>query len=119
MRGDGSANVLSGAAGNDTLAGGSGSDRFDYNSGDGVDTITDFARGSGGDVIDISDVLVGYSAGVSNAANFVHLVESGGSTTIEVNRDGVGNDFGAVVVLQNATGLLLNDLLSQGNLQLG
>jgi serralysin len=119
LTGDASVNILAGGAGNDTLAGGSGADRFDYNPNDGVDTITDFARGAGGDVVDIADVLVGYSAGVSNAASFVHLLEAGGNTTIQVNSDGAGNDFAAIIVLQGAVGLVLNDLLSQGNLYLG
>jgi Ca2+-binding RTX toxin-like protein len=111
--------VLVGGPGNDMLSGGAGSDRFDYNAiGDGVDTISDFTRGAGGDVLDLRDVLPGYVAGVSNAGSFVHLAESGGNTTFSVNADGIGSDFVDFSVLQGATGLLLDDMLANGNLVL-
>jgi Ca2+-binding RTX toxin-like protein len=44
--------VFFGGAGNDTITGGGGADVFHFNG--GVDTVTDFAAGAGGDVIDIS-----------------------------------------------------------------
>ncbi|MGZ8196781.1 MAG: type I secretion C-terminal target domain-containing protein [Burkholderiales bacterium] len=118
LDGGDSADTLIGGAGNDTLTGGAGRDRFAYqNLSDGLDTITDFARGSRGDILDLREVLVGYTAGVSNIASFVQLT-GGAGTTISVNADGVGSDFLPLVTLQNValTGSLLNDLVAQGNL---
>ncbi|MGZ8268884.1 MAG: calcium-binding protein, partial [Burkholderiales bacterium] len=118
LDGGDSADTLIGGAGNDTLTGGAGRDRFAYqNLSDGLDTITDFARGSRGDILDLREVLVGYTAGVSNIASFVQLT-GGAGTTISVNADGGGSDFLPLVTLQNValTGSLLNDLVAQGNL---
>ena len=66
----------------------------------------------------MSDVLAGYTPGSSNAGDFLRLVESGGSTRVEVNADGAGADFVQLATLQGATGLILEDLVSQGNLVL-
>ncbi|HEX2825286.1 MAG TPA: type I secretion C-terminal target domain-containing protein, partial [Burkholderiales bacterium] len=108
---------LVGGGGADTLTGGPGRDFFVYTAlSDGVDTITDFTRGAGNDALDISDVLIGYHSGTSNISDFVRLTQSGGNTTVAVNADGVGADFVNLAVLQNTTGLLLNDMLAQGNL---
>jgi hypothetical protein len=57
-------------------------------------------------------VLVGYTP----VSAFVRLAESGGSTLVSLNADGAGTDFVNVATLQGVTGLLLNDLLAQGNL---
>ncbi|HEX2828993.1 MAG TPA: type I secretion C-terminal target domain-containing protein [Burkholderiales bacterium] len=117
--GDGN-DVLIGGAGSDKLTGGAGRDRFDYNAiNEGTDTITDFARGATGDVLDIHDVLVGYRPGISNVNAFVRL-SGGASTTVSVNADGAGTDFVALATLQNVamSSSLLNDLVAQGNLAL-
>jgi hypothetical protein len=83
-----------------------------------LDTITDFTRGSGGDRLDIHDVLVGFGAG-SNINNFVRL-SGGAGTTVSVNADGVGTDFIALATLSNVTmtATLLNELVANGNLVL-
>lgn len=52
--------ILTGGTGDDLLVGGSGRDTFKWQAGDadgGIDHITDFAKGSGGDILDISAVL--------------------------------------------------------------
>ncbi len=49
--GDGN-DVINGGVGNDVLIGGAGADHFVFASGDGIDTVYDFTRGS--DVIDLS-----------------------------------------------------------------
>jgi Ca2+-binding RTX toxin-like protein len=111
---------ITGGAGGDMLTGGSGSDLYLYTGpADGGDTITDFKAGTGGDVLDISDVLVGYDQGVSIPSSFVNLALSGGNTTVNVNADGIGGDFVNFTTLQGVSGLLLNDMLAQGNLLLG
>jgi Ca2+-binding RTX toxin-like protein len=106
-------------AGNNTLTGSAGSDRFVYSSvNDGLDTIVDFEFGSWGDTLNISEVLQGYVPGSSNPASFVRLTESAGNVTVSVNADGIGSDFVALATLQGVTGALLNDMLAQGNLVL-
>jgi Ca2+-binding RTX toxin-like protein len=109
--------TLVGGAGADRLTGGSGRDRFEYaNVNERGDTITDFARGRGGDVLDLSDVLVGYHPGSSALSQFVRLSQHDGSTFVSVNADGVGNDFVVLVMLQGVTGVTLNALVTDGNL---
>ncbi|MCU1382254.1 MAG: calcium-binding protein, partial [Acidobacteria bacterium] len=115
--GNGASNRLTGGTGADRLTGGGGADRFVYTAlGDGIDTITDFTAGAGGDVIDIHDVLIGYQAGSSTITDFVRLTQSGGNTTVSVDSDGGANSFTSLVLLQNTSGLLAGDLLANGNL---
>jgi Ca2+-binding RTX toxin-like protein len=128
FRGDSGSNVLVGTvsrdqffpgAGSDTLTGGMGADRFVYASAsDGRDTITDFAAAAGGDILDIHSVLTGFGTGTSNPSDFVRLTENGGSTTLAVDPNGTGNNYVDLAVLQGNVGLLLNDLIANGNLLL-
>src|SRR5262249_29695274 len=125
--GNAAANILSGGAENDTLDGGKGADKLTGGEGsdhflhhslaDGKDTITDFHTGPGGDVLDISDMLIGYSAG--HEAEFVQCVTAGGNTTVKVDADGLANGakFTDVCVLTGVT-TDLDSLLSDGNIQL-
>ena len=115
--GDG-ADSLFGDVGNDRLTGGAGFDRFMYNTiGEGLDTITDFTLGQGGDRLEITDVLTGFKAGSSIVQDYVRL-SGGADTTVAVNADGTGNDFVALATLQNVamTNNLLSDMLANGNL---
>ncbi|MGZ9066329.1 MAG: type I secretion C-terminal target domain-containing protein, partial [Burkholderiales bacterium] len=126
LNGDDADNILSGTVGrdtlrgglgNDTLTGGAGSDRYVYgNIGEGGDTIYGFTPGSEGDVLDVREILVGYTPGSSNLADFVRLTESGGNTIVSIDADGTGGDFVALTTLQAVTGLLVADLHAQGNL---
>lgn len=111
--------VIRGGAGGDQLTGGTGSDTFLYETGDvgsGVDVITDFTSGPGGDVLDIEALLVGYSAGTSVIGEFVSLVQSGGDTTVRLDANGGGDSFVDLVVLANVTGLDVNTMQVNGNL---
>ena len=110
---------LQGGVGNDTHFGGAGADTIDFNSlAEGFDTVTDFTRGVGGDRLDVRDVLVGYNPGASAIGDFVRLSESGGSTTVSIDANGAagGASFSPIVSLQGVAGVLLNDLLANGNL---
>jgi Ca2+-binding RTX toxin-like protein len=125
---------LIGGSGDDSLIGGGGIDIFALESGDegtvgsaAVDTISDFAVGVDGDVLDLSDMLQGEDLG--SLASFLEFsYNSGtGATTINVDVDGNSGSFetSQQIVLGNvdltANGTLsnqdiLNNLLSDGNL---
>jgi Ca2+-binding RTX toxin-like protein len=114
LLGSQNADHLTGGVGGDLLIGLSGSDVFDYNSlGEGLDTITDFAAGENGDILDFSDLLIGYVDGLSNPANFVQLQQfqtpNGPGTTVAVNADGIDFDFVSMATLQNVGGLSFQD----------
>jgi Ca2+-binding RTX toxin-like protein len=127
ITGNTAANILSGGLGNDTLDGGKGNDKLAGGDGadtflrhslaEGKDTITDFQTGLGHDVLDISDLLTGYTAG--HEAEFVQCVTAAGNTTVKVDADGLANGakFTDVCVL---TGVAtdLTSLLDDGNLAL-
>ena len=120
LLGGGGADTLRGGTGIDILSGGAGIDTFQWQAGDnsgGTDQITDFVTGAGGDKIDISSMLVGFT-GTSILADFVQKTESAGNTTIRVDSDGAagGSNFVDLVVLQGHTGLDLNQLKTNGNL---
>jgi len=93
-----------------------GADVFDFdNLGDGVDDVVVGFTAAAGDALDIRDVLEGVATS-SNIDSFVQLQESGGGTAVRVNADGAGSDFLPLASLHGVTGLLLQDLLANGNL---
>jgi Ca2+-binding RTX toxin-like protein len=116
--GGGGKDLLTGGLNADKLKGGNGSDVFDFNLlTEKGDKIQDFAAGSGGDVVDLSDLLVGYDSG-DDAAEFLALRVSGTKTVLEVDIDGGGDAFENFLTFQNLTGLNLNSMISNGNLDL-
>jgi Ca2+-binding RTX toxin-like protein len=129
LTGNAAANSLSGSSGNDTLRGAGGNDVLNGGTGsdtfwratasDGRDTIQDFTKGSGGDRLDIGDVLSGYDSG-DNASEFVQLVVSGSSTIVRIDANGAvgGASFADAFVLTNVTGLSVNQMIADGNLVL-
>ena len=96
--------TLSGGPGNDTMTGGTGVDVFKWHLGDqgttaapAVDTITDFnpaAVSSGGDVLDLRDLLQGESRpagtnGAGDLTNYLHFtLDAQGDTVIHVSSAG-------------------------------
>jgi Ca2+-binding RTX toxin-like protein len=108
--------TLDGGKGADILYGGSGSDTFlRHGTTEGKDTIFDFQTGAGGDVLDIGDVLIGYTPG--NEADFVQCVASGANTIVRVDADGGTDNFVDLCVLTSVT-TTLAALLADGNIDL-
>ncbi|MGH6932744.1 MAG: type I secretion C-terminal target domain-containing protein, partial [Dongiaceae bacterium] len=128
LTGNGGANKLSGLDGNDTLDGGDGADTLTggigsdtflrHSTAEGVDTVTDFQIGPGGDVLDIADLLVGYT-GTSNVNDFVQCINAGGNTTVQVDFDGAANGvmFVSIFILSSVTTDTAS-LVTDGNLVL-
>lgn len=112
-----------GGAGNDTLTGNAGSDTFHYGfTNAGSDTITDFQNGVGGDVLNISDLLIGYVPMVSNLPDFITAVDNGaGGSLLTIDHNGPLAGVTPVSInLQGVTytATLLDDMVTNGNLVL-
>lgn len=139
LTGDGNANVIQGGAGADTISAGGGNDTI-YG-GDGLDTlygqsgadafilqatsafnnvdvVKDFTAGTGGDALDLTDLLAAYDPLTEDIADFISLTTSGGNTFVAVDRDGTGGTYIAqdVAKIEGVTGLSLAGLLADGNL---
>ncbi len=100
--------TLSGGAGLDTLYGGAGVDTFVFEVA-GLDGTLDYVRDFSvvqGDKINISNILSGFTAGVSDIDNFVTFgaINAKGEIGMLVDRDGLGGAFGAVGVAKLLTG---------------
>jgi len=140
--GDGN-DLLAGGAGNDTMTGGAGADVFVWSLADrgapgtpAVDTVQTFdnaTAGTGGDVLDLRDLLQGEAhdaISVGNLQNYLHFETAGGNTTIQISSGGGfvnGYNVGAVdqtIVLQGVNLLsgfstdlqVIQDLLNRGKL---
>jgi hypothetical protein len=102
------------------MSGGAGRDTFRVWTTDAVDSVTDFDAGPLGDTLDLSDLLTGYTAGVSDPNDFVQFVPGGGNTTVRVDADGAagGAVFVDVAVLSGVTLTGVNQAVVEGNLQL-
>jgi large repetitive protein len=115
--GDGD-DTLSGGAGNDTMSGGLGADTFVWALADaGIkgnpanDIVTDFdvaSKASGGDVLDLRDLLIGenHDSGIGNLASFLHFEKAGADTVVHVSATGefsggfnVANDVQTITLL--------------------
>ncbi|MDP3227988.1 MAG: VCBS domain-containing protein [Acidovorax sp.] len=134
--------IIFGGAGNDTMTGGGGADIFKWELADtgikgspAVDTITDFdnvAATSGGDVLDLRDLLLGenHDVGIGNLANYLHFEKAGANTVVHVSSTGeFATGYTAAkevqtVVLQNVDLIgsmntdqqIIQDLLTRGKL---
>ncbi len=129
--------ALTGGPGDDLLGGGIGADTLVWNLADrgdpgtpAVDTVEDFDNGSGGDVLELSDLLQGENPG--NLTNYLHVEISGDASVLQISSIGGfagGYDSDLVdqrIILEgvdlSAGGALANDsqiiqdLLGNGNL---
>jgi len=100
LQGGAGDDLLIGGSGDDSLVGGAGIDIFALEAGDegsigtpAVDTISDFTVGTGGDVLDLSDMLQSEDlASLDSYLNFNY--DSGtGDTTISIDTDGSSGSF--------------------------
>jgi Ca2+-binding RTX toxin-like protein len=108
--------LLNGGPGRDSLIGGPDADTFQIGRlDDGIDRIRDFAPGED-DVLDLSAVLD--FAGGDDANDFVQLNDVSGDTHVDVDPNGAGGDFTTVFRLIGTTGLDLDTLVTDGNVQL-
>ncbi|MCP4433122.1 MAG: type I secretion C-terminal target domain-containing protein, partial [Gammaproteobacteria bacterium] len=134
LQGGAGSDLLIGGSGDDSLVGGDGIDIFALEAGDegstvtpAVDTISDFSIGSGGDVLDLSDML--QNENLSSLDSYLNFDYDNvtGDTTINIDTDGSTGSFESSqqIVLSGidltAGGTLtdqqiLDSLLSNGNL---
>jgi len=139
LEGEEGNDTLIGGLGNDILIGGLGSDTFKWIAGDvdgSTDTITDFTLGNptgGGDVLDLSDLLVGVPSGFNNndlatvLDNYLQFDTTANKLTIDTNGSASGGSqltvqFQGSLDLDQNGGLTTNhdiikQLLDDGNLK--
>ena len=112
LTGGAGSDILTGGDGNDTLTGGTGplgdttTDTFKWSLGDtGSDKITDFKLGpvaSGGDVLDLKDLLDGEHATAASLDGYLDFhADGGGKTVIDVHVDGVPGVPAQSITLDN------------------
>ena len=111
---------ITGGGGADGMTGGLGADAFFWNAASEgqffslLDSVSDFSTVEG-DVLDFSGFI---TLGGGDVNDFVQLADNGTDTTVSVDADGLANgaNFTELVLLQNNTGLVVDDLLADGNL---
>ncbi len=108
--GNGGNDTLKGGAGDDVLTGGAGIDRFvyvDLSEGGMNETIMDFTVGTGGDILDLADLidgLAGATAANAFSAGYLKFTATpGGHTDVFVDADGGGDSFVFLTQLFQAT----------------
>lgn len=120
---------ITGGAGDDTLTGGNDSDTFIWQAADAgtaetpaVDIITDFHIGQGGDVLDLSDILVDEQN--HQLDEYLHFNFDNGDTTLEITPEAGGSVTQKVTfqgldlsTLGGTDSEIISNLLNGGNLQ--
>ncbi|WP_272868745.1 retention module-containing protein [Aeromonas veronii] len=135
LTGDLGKDILIGGLGSDAMTGGGESDTFKWLAGDAdgsIDTITDFTLGdtnNGGDVLDLSDLLVGVPAVGNNedlAAVLDNYLQFNTTTkTLTIDPAGAGGSPELTIQFQNSLDLaslgsnqdIIKHLLDDGNLK--
>lgn len=108
--------VLYGGSGIDFLFGGAGADTFVFDDIASADHVHDFNLADG-DILDISDLLVGYDPLTDAINDFVQITDNGTDSVVSVDVDGGADNFVQVATLYGATGLTNEDALeTSGNL---
>lgn len=112
--------TLYGGDGFDQLFGGFGRDSFVFGSASAfndVDEINFFSYNDQ-DALDISDLLVGYTDGVSDINDFVSITEVGGDTIVSVDANGTtgGSSYLDIAQLNDVTGLTVDAMYANQSL---
>lgn len=116
LRGDAGDDILIGGAGNDILYGGAGADTFIFESAtafSGFDTICDFSV-SGGDKIDLSDVLTAFNPSSDAVADFVRISLVRGEHILSLDTNGGGDSFTDIARIRGLKGVIDVDALFDG-----
>jgi Ca2+-binding RTX toxin-like protein len=105
---NGGKDIIAGGAGNDTMTGGLGADVFKWSLGEtGADTIKDFnlvSVASGGDSLDLTDLLVDEHANATSLDAYLDFSANGSGTLITVNTNGQpSGGTGQTITLENFT----------------
>jgi len=108
LTGGAGSDALIGGGGNDTLTGGGGQDFFVYQNiadrGTTGDTIADFTKGAGGDVLQLHDLLQtfsGYNGTNAFSGGYLQFVQSGSNTVVQVDANGGGDSYVTLATLTN------------------
>ncbi|MBR7798912.1 calcium-binding protein, partial [Undibacterium fentianense] len=103
LTGNGGDDTLIGGAGNDTLNGGSGNDTFQFNVGDGVDTLNESSN-QGGDILQLGAAITPEMVVLSRSANDL-ILSFGGTDSIRIPNYFYGNtNYGTVEQVKFADG---------------
>ena len=121
LYGEAGNDFLHGGEGIDFLSGGSHSDTYYFDALDGsVDRILDFTTGSGStaDILNITDILIGFDTGSDDINDFVQLVYGKATRTdIMVDADGAGGDWVTIAMMrEDWSGVTVDQLYADGNL---
>ncbi len=119
LKGENGDDIIAGGAGGDQLFGGNGADTFLFEAitaFDRVDRVRDFDL-SENDIINVSDLLVGYDAITDAISDFIQITDNGTDSTLAVDVDGGADNFITIATLYGAVGLTDEDALeASGNL---
>ena len=114
----GTVNEIYGGFGLDTLFGSTETDHFIFEAASAftnTDLINNFDI-SELDVIDISDLLTGFTVGVSDISDFVQITTSGANSILSVSGAGTGTSYQAVAQINGLTGIDETSLFNNGSL---
>ncbi|MEN8108316.1 MAG: type I secretion C-terminal target domain-containing protein, partial [Pseudomonadota bacterium] len=101
--GGGGDDIFIGGGGNDRLSGDAGADTFIIRStGEGIDTVTDYDNNES-DILDISDILVGFDPDNDSLSDFVSITSDGADATVAVDPSGSGVAYADIALLSNIT----------------
>ena len=118
-KGEAGDDQLTGGSNVDQLFGGSGADRFIFDTATAfanVDKVEDFSLAQG-DILDVSDLLIGYDPSTDAITDFVQITDNGTHSFLAVDADGGANNFIQIAQLSNVTGLTNEAaLVASGNL---
>lgn len=111
------ADIISGGSEADVFTGGLGADIFNFDTlSRNADHITDFTTGSGGDVLDLRDLLQDAHTVGALLSSLVHTEDTATGTIVSVAPAGSETAFSTLVILEGVHGLSAGDLLAQGNI---